>query len=339
MRRDPDKRAGGRSGDSASSAGAKRPRRWLRRMVWGGAIGGVLSLLSVTALWWMTQSTPAFYSAYLGQSEAEQELAEAALDAKLAALVESAYRETARASESGELSVIDGADGLERERDELAVMVSGVVPGEGRGGGPVRIDAVRELSLDNAELAALVARHLDEWMRQRGYVRPTGLKRPIVAVYLGQLHLAFTLQTERYTQTFSGQMALRLIDTGMAELSVSRLRAGELPLPVGGVSGYLDGRGGERARRIGEWLETLERVEFRPVLKLEHGVRARLVEFDLREDGIDLRLRLQDRQTYRRDNYQLAAGATVDDLGLMHNAPRPGVGVGGDSVLVGVPVE
>ncbi|MEM6392997.1 MAG: hypothetical protein AAF797_09515 [Planctomycetota bacterium] len=333
MRREQSKRSGDQSGGELSSSKDKRPRRWARRLLWGGVCGLVLSGLSVTALWWATQSTPVFYAEYLDKSAEERASAEAALDAKLAALVESAYRETERAADSGEWSATQGPAGLERQRDELEVMVSSAVP-EAHAQ-EVRIDAVRDLSLDNAELAALVARHLDEWMRQRGYVRPAALKRPIVAVVRGRLHLAFTLQTERYTQTFSGEMNLRLIDTGMAELSVSRLRAGELPLPVDSVGGYLAGRDSERGRQIGEWLETLERVEFRPVLKLEHGVRARLVDFTLREEAIDLRLRLQDRHTYRRDNYQLADGATVNDLGLLDDTPR----LGGDSVLVGVPVD
>ncbi|MEM1211208.1 MAG: hypothetical protein AAGI68_02815 [Planctomycetota bacterium] len=327
-----------RGKDQGTGAG-----RWRRRLVWGGVCGFVLSGLAVTGLWWATQSTPRFYSDYLASSAEERASAERALDDKLAALVQSAYGNTSASGAaepaSGELTAVAGPDGREQMRDELELMVTGAV--EHEAGGPaalareLRVDALQELSLDNAELAALVARHIDEWMQQRGYIRPSGVTRPIVAVVRGRLHLAFTLEMPRYTQTFSGAMDLRLLGTGMAELSVSQLRAGELPLPVDGVGGYLEGRGGDRARQIGEWLETLERVEFRPVLKLEHGVRARLVDFTLRPEGIDLQLRLQDRETYRRDNYQLVAGATVEELGLLHDTPRSGM----DAVLVGVPVE
>lgn len=169
----------------------------------------------------------------------------------------------------------------------------------------VRMDETRKLFLNEEELRALVAARLDEWAESRGYVMPKEIKSPGVAIDDGRLVMAFKFESSQFSQVLSGLFDVAIMEDGMALLTMEQFVVGSLPVPVRMIGSYLSKNAPEesdRMAKIGRWLAKLERLEFKPVLEMEHRRRARVTDFMISDEGLALTLRVQDRLTYREQN-------------------------------------
>ncbi len=281
--------------------GAERSRRrWRWRLL---VASGVAMVLLGAGGWWLLRSTPPAWRDHevFLRTHSPEQIETIAKD------VETRFEGLIRRGLNGaESSNVMGGIAGEAETVAETSGTPGVRPPD------VRIDATERLRLTNAELAAMVTARLDEWMEQRGYVRPAEITDPMVVVEDGRWVLGFRYTSRHVTQVFTADADLRFHRDGTASLAVSSLTAGRVPVPTGAVGEYLQRRGGQedRAARIGAWLSQLEDVRFKPVLKVEHRRRVRVTGCDMLDDGVELTVRVQDHRTYRETNERLAGVPT-----------------------------
>lgn len=175
----------------------------------------------------------------------------------------------------------------------------------------VHINVDKIVSLNNKQLAAFVQTRLDDWMAERGYVKPEEIKDPMVRVSDGDLVMAFLIQTDIISQVVSGRFDLVIRADGYAELTMERFLVGNLPVPANAISEHLqNSTGDKRAAEAGQWLSKLQYLEFKPVIKLDHRRRARVQDYQLMDNGLELTVRVQDHKTYKAMNTALAGVAT-----------------------------
>ncbi len=177
----------------------------------------------------------------------------------------------------------------------------------------VRINTDQTITLTNDQLAAVVQTRMGQWMDDRGYVKPAEITNPMVTVDDGNLVMAFQFQIGRFTQIVSGKFGLTIQNDGMAELSMKRFLVGKLPVPTDAIGEHLRKKtgGDPRAAQVGEWLEKLQHMEFKPVIELDHRRRARVQNYKLLDHGLELTVRIQDHKTYKAMN-QVLAGVTTN---------------------------
>ncbi len=177
----------------------------------------------------------------------------------------------------------------------------------------VHINAEQTVTLNNEQLAAWVQTHTDRWMEDRGYVKPQEITDPMVAVDDGQLVMAFALDAGGFSSVISGKFSLTMLDNGMASLTMKTFQVGKLPVPAIAIAEFLrtQTQGDPRAVKVGQWLEKLQHLEFKPVLELDHRRRARVMDYKLLDDSLELTVRVQDHKTYKSMN-QALAGVQVD---------------------------
>ena len=176
----------------------------------------------------------------------------------------------------------------------------------------VHINVDKMITLNNEQLAAVVQTRMDQWMGERGYVKPDEINDPMIAVSGGGLVMAFQLEAGGITQVISGRFDLAIRKDGMAELTMDRFLVGSLPVPANAIAEHLRNlTGDDRAVKAGEWLSKLQYMQFKPVIKLEHRRRARVQDYKLLEKGLELTVRVQDHKTYKAMNTAMA-GVTTD---------------------------
>lgn len=177
----------------------------------------------------------------------------------------------------------------------------------------VHINTEQTLTLDNEQLAAVVQLRLDEWMQERGYVKPDEVQDPMITVSDGDLVMAFKLNAGKLDAIISGKFLLLIRDDGMAELTLKRFLVGKLPVPADMIGEHLRKQSGgdPRAAQVGEWLGKLQHFQLKPVLELEHRRRARVMAYKTLKDSLELTVRIQDHKTYKAMN-QALAGVPVD---------------------------
>ena len=172
----------------------------------------------------------------------------------------------------------------------------------------VRINAEQTITLNNEQLAAVMQTRMDEWIQERGYSKPEEILDPMVAIQKGQFVMAFQLQSGPFSAVISGKFTLNIMDNGMAELTLNRFLVGKLPVPADALGEHLrkSSGGDERAAQVGEWLGKLQYLQVKPVLELEHRRRARVMDYKIHSDGLELQVRIQDHKTYKSMNNALA---------------------------------
>jgi hypothetical protein len=177
----------------------------------------------------------------------------------------------------------------------------------------VHINADQTITLNNEQLAAVVQTRMDEWMDDRGYIRPAEITDPMIAVDNGKLVMAFAFEAGGFSTVISGKFDLKIRDDGMAVLSLKRFLVGNLPVPADAIGEQLRNStgGDERAAQVGQWLEKLQHLEFKPVIEIENRRRIRVMDYKLFEKGLELTVRVQDHKTYKSMNRALA-GVRVD---------------------------
>lgn len=176
----------------------------------------------------------------------------------------------------------------------------------------VRVNTEKTISLNNEQLAAVMQLRMDDWMKNRGYVKPNEVKKPMIAVKDGKLVMAFRIKSGPFNAVISGKFNLSILDNGMADLTLSSFLVGQLPVPAEALGEYLrDKSGGDRnAQQAGEWLGKLQHMQIKPVVELKHRRRARVMDYTLHDDGLDLQVRIQDHLTYKSMNSALAGVPT-----------------------------
>jgi len=178
----------------------------------------------------------------------------------------------------------------------------------------VRINNAMKIRLSNDELQALVAKELNNWMNDRGYVMPRQITEPMMAVRDRQMILAFKLNADGFEQIFSGFFHVEIHANGYATLKLDELQAGELPVPTGNITQYLltETNNNPSMKKVGKWLSKLEDLQFKPVLELEHSRRARVQALRALDSGVEVSVIVQDAETYRAENRRLAGVDTND---------------------------
>jgi uncharacterized protein YpmS len=177
----------------------------------------------------------------------------------------------------------------------------------------VRINTDKTITLSNDQLAAIVQTRMDEWMNDRGYIKPPEITDPLITVDGGDLVMAFAFEVGGFSSVISGKFGLKIRDDGKATLAMKRFLVGRLPVPADAIGEHLRQKSGgdERAAKVGEWLEKLQELEFKPVIELEHRRRARVQSYVLHDHGLEITVRVQDHKTYKSMNKALA-GVPVD---------------------------
>lgn len=177
----------------------------------------------------------------------------------------------------------------------------------------VHINTEQTITLDNEQLAAVVQLRMDEWMLERGYVKPKEIEDPMMAVDDGNLVMAFKFKAGKFNAIISGKFDLTILENGMAVLTLKRFLVGKLPVPADSLGEHLRRQSGgdPRAEKVGEWLGKLQELEVKPVIELEHRRRARVMAYKTLKDGLEMTVRIQDHKTYKEMNDALA-GVPVD---------------------------
>jgi uncharacterized protein YpmS len=176
----------------------------------------------------------------------------------------------------------------------------------------IRINTFRTLQLGQEQINALVRAELKNWMDSRGYDMPSEIVDPMIALEGQQLILAFEYRSSQFSQVLSAYFSLTFEKNGMVILELEQFQAGLLPIPVDSLGQWLADKtgGSERAEQIGQWLGELNRLEFKPVLEMEHRRRARIESYRIDGDGVELVVRVQDHRTYKQANKKLAGVPT-----------------------------
>jgi hypothetical protein len=177
----------------------------------------------------------------------------------------------------------------------------------------VHINTEQTITFDNDQLAAVVQLRMDEWMLERGYVKPNEIEDPMIAVEDENLVMAFKLKAGKFDAVISGKFDLTILENGMAVLTLKRFLVGKLPVPADSLGEHLRRQSGgdPRAEKVGEWLGKLQELEVKPVIELEHRRRARVMAYKILKDGLEMTVRIQDHKTYKEMNGALA-GVPVD---------------------------
>ena len=173
------------------------------------------------------------------------------------------------------------------------------------------VNVRKQLVLNINEINAMLLTRLDEWALDRGFVVPKEMRSPMFNIDGDQMVLAFEWSTPRYSQVISGYFNVNIREDGMAEMVLDEFLIGLMPVPADSIASYMSRKGGgSQMRDLGQWLEKFQYIEFRPVMELEHRRRARVIDYRVLPDGIELTLQIQDYRTYKRMNHQLAEVVT-----------------------------
>ncbi len=307
------KRSSSEAGEDQRSKGSKKKGRLGKIIKRTLIIGVSVVLLIVGTTYFLAQSEPGYWKehqrfitetsptrmqALADEVEAKiDELSNLGLEeaqdnrGEVESWMQSLTRPTERVADSGD----DTEAGQNEEQDTIK-------PED------VKINVEKTLTLTNEQLAAIVETRFDEWMSERGYERPKEVQDPMVVVRDGDLVMAFRLESGSFSAVISGKFFVEILDNGMAELTLRRFQVGQLPVPSDMLGEHLrKASGGDsRMQQIGEWLGKLQFIEVKPVLEIENRRRARVMDYKIVNDGLELTVRVQDYKTYKSMNEALA---------------------------------
>jgi hypothetical protein len=325
---------------SVDSRAKPRKRRWLRH----AALACLLvPVVAVGVMFYFARSTPAHWTAYQKRlanttpqqmesiaRNVEQRLALLGIsDAELAWQSELNGVEARRtAAARGFLAV--GEDGSVAGANMSASLAigdsAGIIPVKAKPLSEMRVDVERNILLSQEEIDALIITRLSRWMADRGYVMPSQIKDPMLQFTQNGLLMAFEYRGKNFSQVITAEFDMEILNDGYGELRLTAFDAGRLPVPASEIGNYLAkaGEDANEAAKVGTWLSRLEKLEFKPVLELENSRRVRVIRYRIKPEGVELTVRLQDRNTYRRTNEMLAAGkATLEPGSAIASVPTP----------------
>lgn len=317
-----------------------RKRRWLRRAV---LVCLLVPVVAAGVMFYFARSDPAHWTAYqkrLANTTPQQmESIARNFEQRLALLGVSDAEVTWQSDMNGVASrnaaatrgyLAIGADGSVAGANMSAGLQAddeaGVMPVKAKPLSEMRVDIERTILLTQEEMDALVITRLNQWMADRGYVMPSQIKDPMLQLTQNGLLMAFEYRSKNFSQVITAEFDMEIFNDGYGELRLTAFDAGRLPVPASEIGNYLAqaGEDANEAAKVGRWLSRLEKLEFKPVLELENSRRVRVISYQVKPEGVELTVRLQDRNTYRKTNEVLAAGkATLESGTAIASVPTP----------------
>lgn len=247
----------------------KRPRRRLIKKIALGllacvALGGVMLL-------WMVRSEPAHWKehqAYLS-THSPQEIAQTAQTVEQRLL---AFAKSLTGPQSAGAATIDDMEVVEEVAKE-----------------PV----IRKMMLTQDEINAWITERFTEWLTYRDYDMPKQIKDPMVVVNKERLAMSFAYRSGGFEQVFTAGFMVTIRKDGKAVLALRDMAAGRLTIPAEGIGDYLREHAPDKgsASKVGEWLDKMHRVEFKPSMKID-GHKVHVMSYDVREDGVELTVKI-----------------------------------------------
>lgn len=279
----------GPSGREAEQrAASPRGQRFVR--IVSVVLLGLIGLMTVAgaAGYWMWQGEPEHW-------EAIQSYFQQADEAELTRMAEDVENRTLR-----ELSQADGS--TTRGAASTSGATSGSGSGSGSGDAP-ELDDIRTLELSYRRINAWLAYRLEPWLENQNAELPEAIARPMVTTHRGDLVLAFRLELpdSQVSQVMSIVFDVEMVEAGRARLVWKRTFAGRLPLPSRWVRQQVieqvaEQAGGERRpRELAALYEVLDGEPFEARLDIDATRRARLVDLEVGESGVELTLRIEPR--------------------------------------------
>lgn len=162
--------------------------------------------------------------------------------------------------------------------------------------------AVKTIFLTADEVNAYVAQKFHDWINYRDYDMPPELSEPAVGIEEGRMLVSFEYSSNNFSQIFTAGFEIRFIGNGLAELKLTEVSAGKLSLPPEGIGDYLRNHAPDTTelKRAAKWLDKLDRVEFKPSMKLGHQYKAYVIDYKIREDGLLVTVKIESRPSYNR---------------------------------------
>jgi len=195
--------------------------------------------------------------------------------------------------------------------DQLASLVAAAESLEARKAGEGPLDTlvattapdrplIEKIHLTVEEANVWITEKVEEWLRYRDYDMPSEIGSPMIAMEDGQLLLSFRFDTAAFSQIFTAGFDVDFLENDNALLLLRDVSAGRLPLPVDGVGDYIRSKAPDshNAQRAARWLDKLDRVEFKPSLKLGRRHKLCVIDYEVAEDGIILTVRVDKRPGY-----------------------------------------
>ncbi|QQE13169.1 hypothetical protein JD969_06820 [Planctomycetota bacterium] len=173
-----------------------------------------------------------------------------------------------------------------------------------------RVNRVERIKMSQRQLNLLMEEQLDGWLDTRGLKMPEEVEHPMLNVSADRLAITFEYVDDHVSQNFTVHLNYKLTPRGVAVLELLSVDAGRLPVPAKKATKYAKGRAGdyeEHLRKVERWLEELRYMEIKPVLEIENRRRARIENVKVVNGGVELSFRVQDHQTYRETNQQMAS--------------------------------
>lgn len=181
------------------------------------------------------------------------------------------------------------------------------IPGEG--------PDTRTVFMTTEEVNAWMAKRLHAWARYQGYLVPEQFQDPMVAIDDGHLTFAFRYASPGWSQVFSGRLYASFDDTNHAKLRIKRVRAGEMPIPPGGIGLYIrhhmgnDVESGSNA----DWFDKVDEIDFNPKFKSQSRQRVWLKGYTVRDGGIYLVLKIDPRDAPERPGSKPTLATAPDE--------------------------
>lgn len=182
----------------------------------------------------------------------------------------------------------------------LLAQVSEAGPGED----PLaNIGKERTIFVSTDEINSWLAAKLNDWLINQNVRIPPQVKDMMVAIDGGELVLAFRYDAPEVNQVISATVDvaaddegdLILNEQGKGTITMSDVHGGRLPLPVNWVVNLLkkNNTAEDKAEQVEKIAQLLKGVPFEPVQEIDQIRQVRLLGYELKDDGIEMRVRTE----------------------------------------------
>lgn len=160
------------------------------------------------------------------------------------------------------------------------------------------VDDVRTISVSLEELNAWITVKLDEWLAHQGNALPKEVTEPMVAIEDETLILAFRYAYANLNLLVSFDCEVRLLKDHEAQVKVTRVCSGELPLAAGIVSKLMALSNENGA--LENIAMVLNGITFNPVVDLIGDVhQGRIIGLKICENSVEVKVRIEPKDSKR----------------------------------------
>ena len=160
------------------------------------------------------------------------------------------------------------------------------------------VDDVRTLSVSLEELNAWMTVKLDEWLAHQGSVLPKQVTESMVAIEDETLILAFRYAYANLNLLVSFDCEVRLLKDHEAQVKVTRVRSGKLPISAGIVSNLMALSNENGALK--NIAMVLNGITFNPVVDLIGAVhQGRIIGLEICENSVEVKVRIESKDSKR----------------------------------------